>query len=452
MVIGKVSMSNPPTLLRKKTSRPSRKKRYVLVGTGGRSWMYIHALATTYRDECELAALCDVNMTRMNFYNREIAKNFGSKPVPAYLAQDFERMISEMKPDVVIVSSLDRTHHSYIIRAMDLGCDVITEKPLTIDIEKCRGILDAVNRTGRKLTVTFNYRYAPIRSKVKELIGGGAIGDVKSVHFEWLLDTNHGADYFRRWHRDKRNSGGLMVHKATHHFDLVNWWLDTSPETVFAFGNLAFYGKENARRRGVKTFYERGTGCRDAEGDPFALDLSKSENLKSLYLDAEHEDGYKRDLSVFSDGITIEDTMNVLVKYKSGAQMSYSLTAYAPWEGYRVAFNGTKGRIELNHQEASYINAGNGSLTEGVSNSEQVLLLPHFEKPQVIKIPPSIGGHGGGDRLMLDDIFGKHRKADSLNRAADHLDGARSILTGIAANRSFETGQPFHIDDLLRLE
>ena len=428
------------------------KKRYAIVGTGGRSWMFIHALASTYQETCDLVAFCDVNGTRMNFYNREIGEKFGIGRVPAYPAVDFDRIVRETNPDTVIVSSLDRTHHEYIVRAMDLGCDVITEKPLTIDIGKCREILDAVERTGRKLTVTFNYRYAPIRSKVKELLSGGAIGEVKSVHFEWLLDTNHGADYFRRWHRDKQNSGGLLVHKATHHFDLVNWWLDTSPETVFAFGNLAFYGRENARRRGITTFYERGTDSPDAKGDPFALDLRSSENLKSLYLDAEHEDGYKRDLSVFSDGITIEDTMNVLVKYKSGAQMSYSLNAYAPWEGYRIAFNGTKGRIEVNHQEASYINAGNGALTEGVSSSEQILLMPLFGKPEVIEIPQSDGGHGGGDPIMLEDIFGTIKPADPLGRAADHLDGARSILTGIAANESFRTGLPVRVDDLLLLE
>jgi len=429
------------------------KKRYAVVGTGGRAWMFIHALATDHRKDGSLVAFCDTNRTRMNFYNHELKEKYGLEPVPAYAAADFEKMVRDARPDVVIVCSIDRTHHHYIVQAMELGCDVITEKPLTIDIEKCRLILDAVARTGRKLKVTFNYRYAPLRSKVKELILAGEIGEVKSVHFEWLLDTGHGADYFRRWHRDKQNSGGLMVHKATHHFDLMNWWLGSSPETVFALGNLSFYGKENARRRGVRTFYERGTGDAGAEGDPFALDLRKSENLKSLYLDAEHEDGYRRDLSVFGEGITIEDTMNVLVRYKSGVQMSYSLHAYAPWEGYRVAFNGTKGRIEVNHQESSYINAGNGSLTEGKSSSEQILLMPFFGQPQVIELPRGEGGHGGGDPIMLREIFGEAEGSpDPLGRAANHLDGARSILTGIAANVSFATGQPVRVDDLLDLD
>ena len=66
-----------------------------------------------------------------------------------------------------------------------------------------------------------------------------------------MLDTSHGADYFRRWHREKDKSGGLLVHKSTHHFDLVNWWLASSPKTVFAMGGLRFYGRENAEGRGV---------------------------------------------------------------------------------------------------------------------------------------------------------------------------------------------------------
>ncbi|MBJ8193096.1 Gfo/Idh/MocA family oxidoreductase, partial [Bacillus cereus] len=92
----------------------------------------------------------------------------------------------------------------------------------------------AIDRTGRKLRVTFNYRYAPHNTKIRELIMDGTLGEVLSVNFEWLLNTQHGADYFRRWHRDKRNSGGLLVHKSTHHFDLMNFWLGSKPETVYA--------------------------------------------------------------------------------------------------------------------------------------------------------------------------------------------------------------------------
>ena len=115
----------------------------------------------TYRDYAELVALCDLSQTRMDWYNQQIQERAELPPRPTYLAGDFDRMIAETKPDAVIVTTMDRTHHIYIIRAMELGCDVITEKPMTTDAEKLRAIFDAIDRTGRSLRVTFNYRYAP---------------------------------------------------------------------------------------------------------------------------------------------------------------------------------------------------------------------------------------------------------------------------------------------------
>ncbi len=433
-------------------STSPKKHRYVLIGTGARSMMFSESLLSTYKSTSELAAICDQSQRRMDYNNSVFASQLGAKPVKTYLAADFDKMIAKEKPQTVIVTTMDRTHHDYIIRAMELGCDVITEKPMTTDAKKCQAILDTVQRTGRKLRVTFNYRYSPSRSKVKELIQKGTIGQVTSVHFEWLLDTTHGADYFRRWHRDKQNSGGLMVHKSTHHFDLVNWWLDSSPELVFGLGSLSFYGKANAQARGDYRPYTRATGDPAAKGDPFALDLKSKASLKGLYLDAEREDGYIRDQNVFGDGISIEDTMNLSVRYQSGAQLSYSLTAYSPWEGYRIAFNGTKGRIELDELEQSYVAAGNSHIGDGLAHSQRLMVFPHWEKPYHAPFAEAKGGHGGGDLVMLENLFGAKQKPDPLKRAASHLDGARSILTGIAANESFATGLPVKVKDLLRTE
>lgn len=423
-------------------------KRYAIVGLGGRSRMYYQGLATTYRHDAELVGFCDVNRTRMAYANRILA-DYDVAPVPAYGAQDFDRMVAEQKPDTVIVTSVDRTHHRYIIRAMELGCDAITEKPMTVDEAKCQAILDAIKRTGRKLRVTFNYRYAPHATKMRELVMSGVIGDISSVHFEWLLDIRHGADYFRRWHRDKRNSGGLLVHKATHHFDLVNFWLGTQPATVFAMGDLRFYGRENAELRGVSKFYSRAHGSEAAKDDPFALHMEESEGLKGLYLDAEHEDGYYRDQSVFGDGISIEDTMGVMVRYQNGALMTYSLNAYMPWEGFRIAFNGNKGRIQMMVVETPYVNAGGATYAEGTTRGLQITVFPMFGAPYDVDVPIVEGGHGGGDEVLLADLFGPRRE-DPFHRAASHVDGAMSILTGIAANISMRTGQPVKVKDLVQ--
>ena len=425
------------------------KKRYAQVGTGGRARFFYEAVASTYKETSEMVAFCDLSQTRMNYANKLLSEKHGVKAVPTYHYTEFDKMLDETKPDYVIVTSVDRTHHYYIIRAMEKGYDVITEKPMTIDEEKAQAIIDAQKRTGRSLRVTFNYRYAPHNTKIRELIMNDAIGEVFSVHFEWLLNTQHGADYFRRWHRNKLNSGGLLVHKSTHHFDLVNFWLGDQPDKVFAYGALNFYGMKNAERRGVTNFYYRCHGSEAAKGDPFAIDIESNEALRELYLNAEADSGYIRDRSVFSEDISIEDTMGVLVKYKAGAIMTYSLNAYMPWEGFNVVFNGSKGRIELTVVEKSYINAGGEKGDEGAATGKSLRVCPMFGKPYDVEIVEAAGGHGGGDPVLLNDIFGVPVE-DPFNRAASHVDGAMSILTGVAANKSIASEQEIKIDDLLK--
>jgi len=427
------------------------KKRYVQVGIGGRARMFYRAIANDFRETAELVAFCDINRTRMEYACDVLEKEYNYSRPNLYGADEFEKMIEVEKPDSVIVTSIDRTHHKYIIKAMEMGCDVISEKPMTMDENKCQQILDAIEKTGKELRVTFNYRYSPHNSIIRRLIKDDVIGKVNQIHFEWNLNTTHGADYFRRWHRDKRNSGGLLVHKSTHHFDLVNFWLHDRPKTVFAFGDLMFYGRENAEERGVTKFYTRTYGSENAKGDPFAFVMEGNENLEGLYLNAEHEDGYIRDQSVFGDNISIEDTMNVLVKYEKGTTMSYSLNTYSPYEGFRVAFTGTKGRIEIDVVERVYTNGSGDSGNEGVVKGKKITVYPMFGDAYNVPIEEKPGGHGGGDPIMLNEIFGDDVEPDDLDRKATHVDGAYSIMTGICANKSIASGLPVNVKDVITI-
>jgi predicted dehydrogenase len=434
-----------------------RKRRFAVVGAGGRAGMFIQAITDTYRDSCELTALCDLSQTRMNWHNQQIQTRAGIAPVPTYHANQFDNMISDTHPDTVIVATIDATHHRYINRAMELGCDVITEKPMTTDAEKARSIFDAIERTGKKLTVTFNYRYAPAFTKLRELLMQGVVGRPLSVDFSWLLDTYHGADYFRRWHREKQNSGGLLVHKATHHFDLVNWWIDSYPGEVFAFGDLLFYGKQNAAERGETYPYERYTGVPEAREDPFALFLDQDTSLRGLYLEAEADSGYVRDRNVFGEPITIEDTMAVTARYRNGVILSYCLIAYSPWEGLNVAITGTKGRVELSVVENANLVSGQGEAhtpqaSKGPFKQAALRVFPMFGEGYNVEFPPGEGGgHGGADPIMLKQLFAPNPPHDPFDRAASHIDGAASIMLGIAANRAMEINQPVCIDDLFHL-
>jgi len=421
------------------------KRRYAQVGIGGRSRMYTNALTGAYADRCELVAFCDTNPGRMALRNRELPE--GHTEVPMYPAETFDRMIAEQRPDVVIVTTVDCFHDEYICRAMEQGCDVITEKPMTTTAEKCQRIADTVRRTGRDLRVTFNYRYSPPRSQVKELLLQGAIGEVVSVDFHWMLNTRHGADYYRRWHRRKENSGGLLVHKATHHFDLVNWWIASTPVEVFCTGARRFYGPWTAERLGLKGRAERCHDCR--VGCAFRLDLTARERLRTMYLEQEHHDGYFRDRCVFSEEIDIEDTMEVCVRYRNDVRMSYSLNSFCPWEGYVITFNGTEGRLEHRMVESTYI-SGDGTVPgEIISTGTHIVVHPLHKPPYSVEIRTASGGHGGGDPVLLDDLFLERPAPDPLKRAAGLADGAWSILTGVAANESMRTGAPVRADRLV---
>jgi predicted dehydrogenase len=431
-------------------------KRYALVGTGSRAGMYIQAITTTYREASELVAFCDLSQTRMDWYNQQLVDELDLSPRPTYPVTEFDRMIRETKPDVVIVTTIDATHHQYITRAMELGCDVISEKPMTTDADKLRQIFETIDRTGHSLRVAFNYRYSPAYTQLRDQIMQGAIGQPLAVDFSWMLDTSHGADYFRRWHREKHNSGGLLVHKSTHHFDLVNWWIHSYPHSVFALGKLAFYGQENAEARGEHYPYERYTGVPEAADDPFALRLDEKEAFRGLYLNAEAETGYIRDRNVFGEPITIEDTMSVTANYRNGAILSYCLIAYSPWEGLHVAITGTKGRIELDVQESINHLMGNGrakdvSASKGGFKDVRLVVHPMFGTSYEVSIPASEGGHGGADPVMLEQLFSPNPPPDPYHRAASHIDGAASILVGIAANQAMKTGQLTRVDDLFPL-
>ena len=433
------------------------KTRYALIGAGHRASIYVDAITGPFCDRAELAAICEPNPVRATHHVDAVSAR-GFETPSTWQPDQLEAMIAVERIDRVIICARDDLHAELIVRSLDANADVVVEKPLTIDAESAARIESAVERTGRSVLLTFNYRYSPRNSALREVIRDGLIGEVTSVDFSWMLDTKHGADYFRRWHRQKENSGGLLVHKSSHHFDLVNWWIGSAPRRVYASGGLRFYGAENAAARGLGLRAERGT--HDGDHDPFELDLRDDPRLAALYLEAENHDGYLRDRDVFGAGITIEDNLALVVDYASGATLSYSLNAHSHWEGYRVAVNGTLGRVELEVVERGAVFADEGrcpvldpsAVDAGERAShrpqgERLLLQRHWEAAIEVPIARFAGGHGGGDALLLSDVF-VGPEDDPLGRPADWRDGIRSIAVGIAANRSLNTGMPVLVEEL----
>lgn len=403
------------------------KRKYALAGASSRAlFMYAKPLVTELKDYAEVVGVYDINPIRARILSEEC------NGIPVY--DSFDRMIKDGGPDAVIVTTVDRFHHEYIIRSLEAGCDAITEKPMTIDAEKCKAILEAERRTGKRVIVTFNYRFSPYVSRIKELIREGVVGEILSIDFEWILDTVHGASYFRRWHRYMRNSGGLLVHKATHHFDLVNWWLEDNPEVVFAFGVRRFYGPVRKQR------WVRCLTCPYKKTCEFYWDITCDEFARRFYLEAEVFDGYIRDGCIFADDIDIYDTMSVTVKYSKDTLLTYSLIAHSTYEGWKAAINGTKGRIEAEEFHSGQ-RADEPSQLIRYYNRRGEAITYTIEKPK--------GAHGGGDERLRRMLFVGDVE-DTLGYLAGSWAGAMSVLIGVASNISIVEGRPVHIMDLLK--
>ncbi len=422
---GAVLLNQMPGIVTSKTLTPKRK--LAMVGTGHRgTGMWGTSVLKDYGDLVEFVGLCDINPGRA-----ETAKKILGVSCPTFT--DFEEMVRTTKPETVIVTTVDGTHHMFIAKALEMGCDVITEKPLTTSESKLKVILDAQRKSANKIIVAHNYRYPPTAAKVKELLMQERVGRITSVDFHWYLDVYHGADYFRRWHRLRQNSGTLLNHKASHHFDMLNWWVDSDPEEVHAFGALEFYGKNHEFRH---------THCRPCpfkEKCQFYFDMTKDERLMRLYADNEKYDGYTRDGCVWKEDIDIFDKMAVQIRYANKVQVSYSLTTYSPYEGYRIAFNGVRGRIDFwMHERQPW----------PMDNFDEIHVTDSFGKAEFIKLPRIEEDHYGGDPLMKDKIFRNPAAPDPFHQAANVRDGAMAVLIGVAARNSIDSGKPVRIADL----
>ncbi len=421
-----------------------------MVGTGIRGTTFWgKRIMDQYADILEFVGFCDINPGRL-----EYARKYIGADVPTFT--NFEEMMADTKPELVIVTTVDATHDEFIVKGLEMGADILTEKPMTTDEVKCRKILEAEKRTGKKVIVGFNYRYQPHATKIKELLAGKEAGKLVSVDFNWYLNVYHGASYFRRWHGIRSKSGTLLVHKATHHFDLLNWWLDSDPVEVMAYGSLEHYGKNNSFRG------DKCRTCPHKSTCKFFWDITGDRGAMDLYVKNEHYDGYIRDNCVFRKEIDIYDKMSAQIKYANGVLVNYSLTTYSPYEGWRIAFNGFEGRIdswqdipwrkkerisqaELHAQEMSQPGNINSA------DYKEIMVMKNFKDYELVKVQQSGGGHGGGDARMQDRIFRDPSMPDPLKHGAGTRDGAFSILIGIAARKSIETGQPVRIEDLTGL-
>jgi len=288
-------------------------------------------------------------------------------------------------------------------------------------------------------------RYAAAMEQIRNILQDGALGDVTSMQFDETLDRCHGADYFRRWHRRRANSGGLLIHKASHHFDLLNWWAGARPVAVRGHGRLAFYGR-NGPFHGTRCL-----GCGHARKCPFYVDLFARSDYRDMYYSAEGEDGYIRDGCVFDPAIDICDQMGVLIRYANGIDVSYTLNAFSPYESLRCAIEGNKGRLEYAVRYDTGWAVG-GHRLPGIEKhqGESLRLFLPGKGIRDLAIRKQSGGHGGADPRLRAEFFGRNWRLKPSERMASLEEAVQAVMVGVAANRAIATGQTVDVQRLLR--
>src|SRR5699024_10001343 len=238
----------------------------------------------------------------------------------------------------------------------------------------------------------------------------------------------------------------------------IYWWLDSDPVEVYAEGALEHYGSNNDFRGNKGRTYPHEDSC------DFYCDITENETYMDLYVANEEYDGYIRDNCLWRHEIDIYDKMSVQIKYANNVQVTYSLTTYSPYEGMEIAFNGFEGRIDAWHgipwREQEKVNQAklheqemSQEEREKATNYEEIMVMDNFSgQHEQIKVFQDSGGHGGGDVRLQNQIFRDPNMADPLELSAGSRDGSMSILIGIAARKSIESGEPVRIEDLVSLQ
>ncbi len=437
------------------------KRRYAVCGLSTRS--IVHFLlpllgipsdfsSKDFSDRAEVVAVLDVDEGRVAAMNEKC-----NTSIPFYRPEDFDRMVRETRPDVILVGTPDSNHCELILAGLAHHLEVISEKPMVTSAEQANAVLAAERESRGKVRVSFNVRYGPEFIALKRFVQGGGVGRIISVEVSHLVDTRHGSSYFYRWNRERRFSGGLSIHKGCHCFDALSWIVGDQVTDVFSFGARNYYGENGILRP------------RDAQGHPLPLAEERAacpyyqrhlrqtfepdQNPATLWdpLGLPYDVLYPEDSPryIYDKEIDIEDTYSAAMRYRSGISMTYHLNFSAALSQYQIRIHGSKGMLD--YASLARVFAPDDAFTPPQIPSRMDFYPLFGGKETLLQQVKSRGGHGGADELIQEDLFGDGNPAlADLGLFATAQDGARAVAIGEAVWRSSCTGRPIAIADLLK--
>jgi predicted dehydrogenase len=331
----------------KKLSRPVTA---ILIGAGHRGSIYA-SYAAKFPDELKIVAVADINPER----RKRTAKTHKIEDKNCFT--DWKEVFNQ-KPvaDAVIIATPDHLHTEPAITALDLGYNLLLEKPIAPTEEECRRILAKAEECNKIVGVCHVLRYSPYFRELKEVINAGLIGDIISVHHMEPIEHVHMShSYVRGKWRNSKKATPIILAKSCHDTDIIRWLVNSPVHDVHCFGNLRWFTNANAPKGST----ERCTdGCQVEGSCPYSAIQIYHRDRKRLYVFDLPEDKSDWDEIILEKLKTTDygrcvykmdndqpDHLTVNMLFENGVTAAFSMEAHVSYEGRRTRIMGSKGDI-----------------------------------------------------------------------------------------------------------
>ncbi|MGQ9555699.1 MAG: Gfo/Idh/MocA family protein [Anaerolineae bacterium] len=376
-----------------------------VIGLGGRGRYFCELYGNSPRSQ--LIAVCDLSPQRL-----ELVRNRWGSSLRYFT--DMNDMLAMPGLDAVIVATDDPHHTEPTVAALRAGKHVMVEKPLAQTVTDCQFMVEEAGKAKGIFMIGLELRHCILFERVRALLDEGAIG---KVLLGWAIDNvSVGGNYF--YHNRARRKNyikSLLIQKACHSLDLLNWFMGGRPQQVFAYGALSYYGGSEPNDKHCQ-------GCERAATCPFFVQHNRFTMDYGAILEID-------DLCVWAEGCDVPDNSVLTISYDNGTRATFTECHFTPEYSREFTFVGDKGKLY-----ALYNNEGNF-----------LIRVQHRFSDHVDEYRPIYTGghHGGGDlRIMeefLDCIESGRQPRASLQAAYD------STVLAICAEESIETGRPIDI-------
>ncbi len=373
-----------------------------ILGAGSRGAEAYGRIMMSQEDRYKIVSICDISCEKVDKYQKlfNLDKN--------NCFTDENEFFKERRSDCLVLATMDEDHVRQCIKAFELGYDVLLEKPISPIIDELYALLEAQKKHNNKALVCHVLRYAPLFTKVKELLDKKVCGELVMIDSIEQVCFWHQAHSFVRgnW-RNSDETSPMILQKCCHDLDLLQYYANSKCDTISSIGSLRYFKKEN-QPEGAS---DRCTKCKYVDtctysakrfyigewkkigsvenGWPYNVITTKLPLTEENLYEAIDKGPYGR--CVFACDNNVVDNQIVMMRFENGINANLRMTAFTPGGGRIMKFYCTNGEIDL------------------LDADEKIVVTKFYEEPETIDINLLLdeGGHnhGGGDAGIIDSFY-----------------------------------------------